>query len=229
MIAYCLSEAMKAIPASRGQVPLCSQVLYRLLMRPAKADATWPTCQQPDCVGLTYAESDICVTHGTAENRVAALAELTRGEDCTWTRGLDIDEKLLTDIRNAVSQDNEGWPQFPSMDFAWATFHTDAQFSFSRFLRSAVFDGCAFLRRAEFGATHFTHGCSFGKAEFNGRAFFKQAKIQEQGRFEKAVFHDLAGFNIAAAGNMSFDGSDFEDMAVFSGSWSQASFRECQF
>jgi uncharacterized protein YjbI with pentapeptide repeats len=193
-------------------------------------DDPWLMCVTPDCIGARVAHSDYCVVHSVPEIRVASLAEIKRGETCTWTRGIEIDEDLMNQIRDAASVGEDDFRTLPAMDFTSAKFRGIADFSRCVFTGYVTFHLCEFDGGAEFGAARFQKGCAFSSAEIHGRAFFKAVTIAGRGYFIDLQCRGLGTFSILSAGELDFTRACFGALATFGGSCSgRASFEACKF
>lgn len=178
----------------------------------------------------------MCVKHGPDVWSAEAVEGLVAGESSEWTRGLEIDKRLMDAIRRASSVGSPTTEAdryaLPMVDFAGATFKTPADFARTRFAGLAQFGGATFEQGAEFASAEFAEGCSFNQARFQGRAFFKAVTVAMGGwaGFTGIECDAVAAFNGITATNVDFSDSTFHALALFKGTFeANARLDRCRF
>jgi hypothetical protein len=198
----------------------------------ADDEPDWETCKTDGCIAASYRD-DLCVGHSPEEVQRSALAELTAGAPCGWTRGLEIDVPLMKRIRDAARSkvvDGEERRVFPEIDFTRAKFMSQADFQSATFTGRTSFEFVEFRKGAEFGAARFEENCNFRGAIFSGRAFFKMATFCGAAYFLNIECKGAgAGFNMRSVRQGEFSGSRFRTRTVISGEYDTASFDGCVF
>ena len=195
----------------------------------------WETCTEPGCQAAVYRDG-VCVKHGPDVWSAEAVEGLVAGESSEWTRGLEIDKRLMDAIRRASSVGSPTTEAdryaLPMVDFAGATFKTPADFARTRFAGLAQFGGATFEQGAEFASAEFAEGCSFNQARFQGRAFFKAVTVAMGGwaGFTGIECDAVAAFNGITATNVDFSDSTFHALALFKGTFeANARLDRCRF
>jgi uncharacterized protein YjbI with pentapeptide repeats len=188
----------------------------------------WPTCtKEKDCTGVRLWDGP-CLAHAEPEKQDLAMAMLSAGANLDVTRGVTIDEELLSRILHAAPLD-DGRPVLREADFSWATFCDGAVFRratfghravFRRatFGNRAIFGGATFGNRAIFEGTTFGNGAIFEGTTFGNGALFRRARFRDKADFEGATFGDEASFDRTQFGNVaSFHRAQFGHRAGFGG------------
>jgi uncharacterized protein YjbI with pentapeptide repeats len=185
-------------------------------MKPDPAELAWEKCGQSSCIGVRFRDNPYCLVHQGGATKTA-LALLASEPDFGWFRGIEIDERLMVQIRTAAARGPADEPVFQNVDFTAAHFIGAAAFGRADFQGNAIFNSCQFDKNADFGAARFEGNCHFANATFGGRAFFKAVSIARSGYFGKLTCVEDATFSFASSAGCDFSGSSFHQLAQFQG------------
>ncbi|MFI0265866.1 pentapeptide repeat-containing protein [Streptomyces luteogriseus] len=149
----------------------------------------------------------LCLAHLEEADRTAYLDGLTAGADVDH-RGTEFEDRLLSQLLDAVRDPASGRPHFGDASFSLATFSGKATFDRVMFsgrarFRQATFSAeagffeAAFSNEAGFFGVTFSAGASFGGAIFTGTACFDGTTFTFSARFVDATFSGIATFREA--------------------------------
>jgi uncharacterized protein YjbI with pentapeptide repeats len=132
----------------------------------AQSKIDWPTCVEPDCIGIQLAGSlkfpgaDRCLAHSEDRQRDAAMTVIGETGDID-ARGVQFKDDLLAQALDATPRDDVGRRMiktvrfekaaFDRADFAGTVFSDSAVFNDARFGGDTSFDGATFSGETRFG------------------------------------------------------------------------------
>jgi hypothetical protein len=182
-----------------------------------RTEVGWPTCDQAGCIGVRLNSARMCLTHGTEEERAAAL-KLVGDTGTIDARGAFITPALLEQVLTVTPRGANDQPLVKDGQFDQATFTGDIRFDNVTFNGHTRFDKATFNGEARFDKATFNGNVEFYKATFNRNAKFYRATFNGNAAFGTATFKGDAEFYSATFGGGAwFSRAIFERRAGFEG------------
>jgi uncharacterized protein YjbI with pentapeptide repeats len=162
-----------------------------------ETDVSWPTCDEPGCIGVQLDAARVCLAHATEEDRTAAL-KLVGETGVIDARGVPITSALLQRVLTVAPRGMNGQPLIKDCRFDNATFSGEARFEWTTFSDAASFGEATFTGPVFFTGAAFTGAALFRVVTFTGPAFFDGAAFSGDAWFGGATFGGDAWFGGAA-------------------------------